>query len=105
MNEEEKEFNDIQLSAFLTKEEMLQAYRKLQQENQQLKEEIILLKASEPMLELTKYYGERDLYKSIFNEVRKLVTDYEEIEKIIGAGKPMFPLYKLQKIIHEVGGK
>lgn len=41
MSEEElKEFNDIQISAFLTKEEILKAYRNLQQENQQLKEEI-----------------------------------------------------------------
>ena len=46
---------------------------KLQQENQDLKEKIILLKASEPMLELVKYYGERDLYKEVIEEVREYI--------------------------------
>lgn len=45
---------------------------------------------------------ENKLLKEVINEITKLVNNYEECEKIIGAGKPMFPLYKLQNIIHKV---
>lgn len=47
----------------------------LQQENQQLKEKITLLQASEPMLELTKYYSERDKYKSVLDEIRERILE------------------------------
>ena len=49
---------------------LLEANERLRQENADLKEKIILLKASEPMLELEKYYGERDKYKEVIEEVR-----------------------------------
>ena len=52
--------------------------KKLQQENEDLKEKVILLRASEPMLELEKYYGERDLYKEVIEEVRKSIKDFQE---------------------------
>lgn len=52
----------------------------LQQENQDLKEKIILLKASEPMLELEKYYGERDKYKEVIEEVREYIDENTELE-------------------------
>ena len=35
----------------------------------QLNEKVILLRASEPMLELEKYYGDRDKYKEVIEEV------------------------------------
>lgn len=54
--------------------------------------------------ELYKEYLEKEnqQLKKVINEITKLVNNYEECEKIIGAGKPMFPLYKLQNIIHKV---
>lgn len=75
-------YNDIvkeYTKAFVKEKEQVIVQRlmiNLQQENQQLKE--------------------------VVDEITKLVNDYEECEKIIGAGKPMFPLYKLQNIIHKV---
>lgn len=39
----------------------------------QLNEKVILLRASEPMLELEKYYGDRDKYKEVIKEVREYV--------------------------------
>lgn len=33
------------------------------------------------------------------NKVRELVKNYEELEKMLGAGQPRFPLYKLQEIL------
>lgn len=47
-------------------------------------------------------FKQLDLYKSVIDEITELVTNYEELEKILGAGKPRFELYKLQKIIHKV---
>ena len=52
--------------------------KKLQQENEDLKEKVILLRASEPMLELEKYYGERDLYKEVIEEVRERVVELKK---------------------------
>ena len=46
-------------------------------ENQELKEQIILLQASEPMLELTKYYGERDKYKFVLDEIREYIEKHK----------------------------
>lgn len=80
MSEEEfeKEFNDIQTTAFLTKEEILQAYRKLQQENKQL--------------------------KSVLNEVREKVKEiqlhYQQYPTMIPSKK----FNDLQEILDKVGG-
>ena len=49
----------------------LEDYVKLLQEKEDLKEKVILLRASEPMLELEKYYGDRDKYKEVIEEVRE----------------------------------
>lgn len=54
----------------------LEDYTKLFEKNQDLQEKVILLRASEPMLELEKYYNERDKYKEVIEEVRKYVEDY-----------------------------
>lgn len=48
-------------------------YKDLEKENKQLKEKI--------------------------NKIKELVKNYEELEKILGAGKPRFRLYKLQEIL------
>ena len=40
----------------------------------QLNEKVILLRASEPMLELEKYYGERDKYKEVIEEVKTEIS-------------------------------
>lgn len=37
--------------------------------------------------------------KEKLEKIKKLVKDYEKLEKILGAGKPRFPLYKLQEIL------
>lgn len=42
----------------------------------QLNEKVILLRASEPMLELEKYYGDRDKYKEVIEEVRERLEYY-----------------------------
>lgn len=52
--------------------------------------------------EIERLQQENNQLKEVIDEITKLVNDYEECEKIIGAGKPMFPLYKLQNIIHKV---
>ena len=51
---------------------------------------------------LQKHKQQEDLYKRIIDKITELVTNYEEVEKIIGAGKPMFPLHKLQEIIYNI---
>ena len=56
----------------------LNDYVKLLQEKEDLKEKVILLRASEPMLELEKYYGERDKYKEVIEEVRKLIEEHQK---------------------------
>ena len=38
-----------------------------------LQEKIILLKASEPMLELNKEYGEKDLYKQALLDIKEII--------------------------------
>lgn len=53
-------------------------YVKLLQEKENLQEKVILLRASEPMLELEKYYGERDKYKEVIEEVRKLIEEHQK---------------------------
>lgn len=40
-----------------------------------LQEKIILLKASEPMLELTKEYGEKDLYKQALLDIKEYINN------------------------------
>ena len=37
----------------------------------------------------------------ILGKIKELVKNYEELEKILGAGKPRFQLYKLQEILGE----
>ena len=56
----------------------LHDYVKLLQEKENLQEKVILLRASEPMLELEKYYGERDKYKEVIEEVRKLIEEHQK---------------------------
>lgn len=51
----------------------LNDYVKLLQEKEDLREKVILLRASEPMLELEKYYGDRDRYKEVIEEVREII--------------------------------
>ena len=53
-----------------TQDEMVESLRNLQQENEQLKEKIILLKASEPMLEFAK-----QTYKTNWNELKKWLEE------------------------------
>lgn len=56
-----------------------EAIKLLEKENKELKEKIILLQASEPMLELTKYYGEKDELqqenKELHNKIEKLENE------------------------------
>lgn len=37
----------------------------------------------------------------VLDKIKELVKNYEELEKILGAGKPRFQLYKLQEILGE----
>lgn len=75
MSEEKKpyliineEYDEIKINIKHTK-----PYMKLQQENADLKEKVILLRASEPMLELEKYYGDRDKYKEVIEEINNII--------------------------------
>lgn len=48
---------------------------------------------------LNKRIKELEEKQDKLNKVIKLVRDYEELEQIIGIGKPPFQLYKLQEIL------
>lgn len=37
-------------------------------------------------------------------DIKEIFTNYEELEKVIGAGKPRFPLYKVQRIVNKAIG-
>ena len=75
MSEEElKEFNDIQLSAFLTKKEILKAYRNLQQENEQLKENNLSYQE-----EMCRNWEKVDKYKSVLDEIREYCNLYTRL--------------------------
>lgn len=37
-------------------------------------------------------------------DIKELIDNYEELEQVLGAGKPIFPLYKVQKIVRKVLG-
>lgn len=100
MNEEEKEFNDIQLSAFLTKEEMLQAYRKLQQENQQLKENNQAMQE-----EMARSWEKVDLYKSVLDEAREFVYKSKVIVPMEYAINVGLFKKKIVEILDKVGDK
>ena len=110
MSEEElKEFNDIQLSAFLTKEEILKAYRKLQQEKQQLKEKLdnntkIYLNtskyASECEGKMVTYKYERDKYKEVIEEVREYIDNNSHYFAIDGSS-PGFVIDKEEQAFCE----
>ena len=41
----------------------------------------------------------------VLGKIKELVKNYEELEKILGAGKPRFQLYKLQEILKSLGDK
>lgn len=86
-------------------EEMKRLYDKLQQENQDLKEKIILLKASEPMLELEKYYGERDKYKEVIEEVREYIEDWLFDAGGNGASMTYEDINELLQILDKVKGE
>lgn len=66
----------------------------------QLNEKVILLRASEPMLELEKYYGDRDKYKEVIEEVREynnqIIKDtkdfYRPTEDVIYSGDTLIDL-------------
>lgn len=42
---------------------------------------------------------ENDELKTILSRIAKLIDDYERMERILGAGHPRFPLYKLCDIM------
>lgn len=67
----------------------------------ELQEKIILLKNAEPMLELTKEYGEKNLYKQRIDKSIK----YIKTTKILGLryGKTMFSMY-LNKLLEILEG-
>ena len=75
--EENIDIKDIDLS---DEDKALNEYDRfcleLIKEIDQLNEKVILLRASEPMLELEKYYGDRDKYKEVIEEVRERLEYY-----------------------------
>ena len=66
------------------KEQLEQQNKELKEENKELKEKIILLQASEPMLELTKYYGEKDELQQENKELHNKIDEaIEELDRVI----------------------
>lgn len=71
--------------------------------------EKIIRELQEEIQDLKADYGnlaqvERDFYKQALLDIKEIFTNYEELEKVIGAGKPRFPLYKVQRIVNKAIG-
>lgn len=51
--------------------------------------------------EVNRLFKENKELKDKIYKIEELVNTYEKTEEIMGAGKPRFSLYKLQKILGE----